>query len=144
MLFALVALVIIISVNDAFAQSTPEIILDQPDYTWTDNVLITIKSSTLSGTGSIFVSVSTKDHSLDNYKLSEESPGVFIGEVTLTGFEYDAYGDGKVATTPKTSGTGSKNGFLQSERDDMLTIVFDYNNSKIIKNAIITWHLGKF
>jgi hypothetical protein len=143
-LFALVALVIIISVNDAFAQSTPEIILNKPDYTWTDKVLITIKSSTLSGTGSIFVSVSTKDHSLDNYKLSEESPGVFIGKVTLTGFEYDAYGDGKVATTPKTSGTGSKNGFLQSERDDMLTIVFDYNNSKITKNAIITWHLGKF
>ena len=141
-IFALLVLSVVF-LPDAFAQST-EIILDKSTYTWTDIVLITIKSTSNSGAGSIFVSVSTKDYSLDDYKLTEGPSGTFTGKVTLTGFEYDAYGDGKVATDPKTSGTGPNNGFLQSKRDDALTVVFDNGDSKIIEYSIITWHLGKF
>jgi hypothetical protein len=142
-IFALVILSVIFLPN-AFAQSTPQITLDQPTYTWTERVFIEIKSSSHAGAGSIFVDISTKDYSLDNYKLTAESSGVFTGQVRLTGFEHDAYGDGSIATQPKTSGTGPKNGFLQTERDDTLTVMFDDGNSKFFKSSNIAWNLGEF
>ena len=46
--------------------------------------------------------------------------------VILTGFLHDADGDGDFDTTPKTSGTGPTNGFLETERDDAITVSFEF------------------
>ena len=80
--------------------------LDQKVYTWTDKVYITVVApdhnmdsglvDEIGNTDSDPVKVSTRGNELDNYKLVESGAdtGIFIGEVTLAGFAFDADGDG--------------------------------------------------
>jgi len=78
--------------------------LDQKVYTWTDKVYITIVApdhnfdsglvDEIGNTASDPIKVSTRGNELTQYKLVESGAdtGIFIGEVTLTGFLHDADG----------------------------------------------------
>ena len=80
--------------------------LDQKVYTWTDKVYITIVApdhnfdsglvDEIGNTANDPIKVSTRGNQLDNYKLVESGAdtGIFIGEVTLKGFAFDADGEG--------------------------------------------------
>ena len=88
--------------------------LDQKVYTWTDKVYITIVApdhnfdsglvDEIGNTTSDPIKVSTRGSDLTTYKLVESGPdtGIFIGEVTLTGFAHDADGVAGNDTTPLT------------------------------------------
>lgn len=128
------------------AATIPKVTLSQNEYSWTNKVYITVNSPDHAGSNQIFVDISTRGHNLNNYKLVETgtNTGIFEGEVTLTGFEFDAYGDGLVATNPMTSGTGPKNGFIENERDDGITVAFEYpEDTAVVGSALIKWNLGE-
>ena len=92
----------------------PMITFDKIAYTWTDKVYITIlapeynldsnKIDEIGNTVQNPIKIFTGNHTLDQYRLTETGldTGVFVGEVTLTGFKHDADGD-KV--------TGDENGY---------------------------------
>jgi hypothetical protein len=82
--------------------------LDQKVYTWTDKVYITVVApdhnmdsglvDEIGNTAGDPLKVSTRGNELAKYKLVESGAdtGIFIGEVTLAGFKFDA--DGNSAT----------------------------------------------
>lgn len=129
---------------------------DKPVYTWTDKVRITIVApswnsnknliDTIGGDNFNPIKISTRNHSLEPYRLTETRPnsGVFTGEVILTGFSHDANGDGKIDTTPRTFGTGPTSGFLETDRDGAITISFEFADGVIVTNsALINWNEGQ-
>lgn len=129
---------------------------DKQVYSWTDKVRITIDAPSWNenrnGIDSIgdkqgyFVKISTHGHQLEPYRLVETSQnsGMFTGEVILTGFSHDADGDGKIDTQPRTTGTGPTSGFLEVDRDDGITISFEFADGVVLtKSAQIHWNEGK-
>lgn len=147
----------------AYAEKIPDyynpyapISTDKQVYSWTDKVYITIIAPSwnenMYGIDSIgdhegyFIKISTKGHKLEPYKLVETAPtsGVFVGEVILTGFSHDANGDGEIDTQPRTSGTGPSNGFLEADRNDGLTISFEFADGVVLtQSAQISWNQGE-
>jgi len=161
-------LVIILSilsflVLSAFAEEIPDyfnpyapIFTDKEVYTWTDKVYITVVAPSWNanryGIDSIgtqdghFVKISTAEHSLEPYKLTETEPssGVFTGEVTLTGFLHDVDDDGNPDTNPRTVGSGPTNGFLEVDRDGGLTISFEFADGVVLTHSVmISWNIGQ-
>ncbi len=146
----------------AYAQQIPDydnpyspIFTDKPVYTWTDKVVITIVAPSWNaekfGIDSIgddeghFIKLSTGKHSLEPYKLTETdfNSGIFVGEVILTGFSHDVDGDGSPDTNPRTIGGGPTNGFLETERDNAITISFEFADGVVlIHSAPIRWNIG--
>ncbi len=131
------------------------IFTDKPVYTWTDKVVITIIAPSWNaekfGIDSIgndeghFIKLSTGKHSLEPYKLTETdfNTGIFVGEVILTGFSHDVDGDGNPDTNPRTIGGGPTNGFLETERDNAITISFEFADGVVlIHSAPISWNIG--
>ncbi len=129
---------------------------DKPVYTWTDKVRITIVApswnsnknliDTIGGDNFNPIKISTRNHSLEPYRLTETNPnsGVFTGEVILTGFSHDANGDGKIDTTPRTFGNGPTSGFLETDRDGAITITFEFAKGVTLTNsALINWNVGE-
>lgn len=129
---------------------------DKQVYSWTDKVEITIVAPSWNenkyGIDSIgdkqgyFIKVSTHGHELEPYRLVETSPssGVFTGEVILTGFSHDANGDGKIDTQPRTTGTGPTSGFLEADRDDGITISFEFADGVVLtQSAQVRWNDGR-
>ena len=129
---------------------------DKPVYTWTDKVRITIVApswnsnknliDTIGGDNFNPIKVSTRNHSLEPYRLTESHPnsGVFTGEVILTGFSHDANGDGKIDTTPRTFGNGPTSGFLETDRDGAITITFEFAKGVALTNsALVNWNVGE-
>ena len=129
---------------------------DKQVYSWTDKVKIIINAPSWNenknGIDSIgdqqgnFIKISTHVHDLEPYKLVETSPnsGIFTGEVTLTGFGHDADGDGKIDTQPRTVGTGPTDGFLEVDRDDGITISFEFADGVVLTHsAQIRWNEGR-
>ena len=129
---------------------------DKQVYSWTDKVQIIIDAPSWNenknGIDSIgdeqgyFIKISTPGHDLEPYKLVETSKnsGVFTGEVTLTGFSHDANGDGKIDTQPRTTGTGPTSGFLEADRDDGITISFEFADGVVLtQSAQIRWNEGQ-
>ena len=106
--------------------------LDKGEYTWTDKINIRVTENGVDSQGAS-VTVSTSDHELRNYKLSKAGNGLFTGQVTLTGFSHDANGDGVSDTVPRTTGSGSNNGFLESDMDDEFTISIRFAGGDEIK-----------
>ena len=114
--FTMLVIVVDISFAEVLPSSTvePMITFDKIVYIWTDNVHITIlapeynldnnKIDEIGNTIQNPINISTGNHTLDQYRLTETGPdtGVFTGKVTLTGFGYDADGDKK---------TGDENGY---------------------------------
>jgi len=129
---------------------------DKQVYSWTDKVGITIIAPSWNedknGIDSIgdqeghLIKISTGEHHLEPYKLTETSKnsGVFTGEIILTGFFHDANGDGKIDTQPRTIGTGPTSGFLEADRDDGITISFEFADGVVLtQSAQIRWNEGK-
>src|SRR5574341_1185684 len=146
----------------AYAEQIPDyynpyapIYTDKQVYSWTDKIYITIDAPSWNenthGVDSIgdeqgyFVKISTASHKLEPYKLVETGPntGKFVGEVTLTGFSHDADGDGQIDTTPRTGGNGPTSGFLEADRDDGLSISFEFADGVVLtQNAKVSWNHG--
>ncbi|MFB5611201.1 MAG: hypothetical protein ACE5RT_05280 [Nitrosopumilaceae archaeon] len=131
------------------------IFTDKPVYTWTDKVIITIIAPSWNsekfGIDSIgddeghFIKLSTGQNSLEPYKLTETdlNSGIFVGEVILTGFSHDVDGDGNPDTNPRTVGSGPTNGFLETERDNAITISFEFADGVVLTHsAPISWNIG--
>lgn len=153
--------VILFFVLSAFAQ-TPDynnpyspIFTDKPVYTWTDKIIITIIAPSwnaekygIDSIGNVeghFIKLSTGKHSLAPYKLTETdfNSGIFVGKVILTGFSHDIDGDGNPDTTPRTSGSGPNNGFLETERGNGITISFEFADGVVLTHsAPISWNVG--
>ena len=136
--------------------SVPIVILDKPEYTWTDKVYITIVSpdhnfdpaeiDSIGETALDFLEISTREFNLDNYKLVETGPdtGIFTGEVILTGFDHDADGDGDYDTNPRTEGSGPTDGFLQSDDDDGITVSFTFSeDDTVVGSSLVKWNIGE-
>ena len=147
---------------------------DKPIYTWTDKIFITIVAPDFNfdtystdeiGNDSFNpVKISTRGHTLDQYKLVETGPstGIFTGEIILTGFCHDADGnpdtgiqsynnssecsigdDTNPRTRPSNNG-GPTNGFLEADNDDGITISFEYTeNETVLGSAPIRWSIGE-
>ncbi|RNJ79151.1 MAG: hypothetical protein D9C04_05730 [Nitrosopumilus sp. B06] len=131
------------------------IMTDKQVYTWTDKVVITIIApswnsdrylvDSIGGTRDHAIVVSTGDNSLEEYQFAETgaNSGIFRAEVTLTGFEHDANGDGDIDTNPMTSGSGPTGGFLEADRDSAVTITFEFADGVILSESVpISWNLG--
>ena len=131
------------------------IYFDKESYSWTDKVEIMIVApswnahkdaiDTIGDDSEHFIKISTREHEIEPYKLTETdlNSGIFVGEVILTGFLHDADGDGDFDTTPKTSGTGPTNGFLETERDDAITVSFEFTENNVVtETALINWNIG--
>ena len=147
----------------ASAEETPDyynpyapIFTDKEVYTWTDKIQITIVAPSwnsnkysIDDIGSEeehFIKISTTSHSLKPYKLTETEPnnGIFSGEVILTGFLHDVDGDGDSDTIPRTTGNGPTNGFLETDRDDAITISFEFADGVVLTHsAMISWNIGE-
>ena len=143
------------SIPDYYNPYAP-ITTDKQVYSWTDKVRIIIDAPSWNenknGIDSIgdqeghHIKISTHGHDLEPYELVETSQnsGVFTGEVTLTGFSHDADGDGKIDTQPRTLGTGPTSGFLEADRDDGITISFEFADGVVLtQSAQIRWNEGK-
>ncbi|MCS5588546.1 MAG: hypothetical protein NZ824_01115, partial [Candidatus Thioglobus sp.] len=129
--------------------------LDQKVYTWTDKIYITIVAPDHNmdsglvdeiGAAGDPVKVSTRGNSLTTYKLVESGAdtGIFIGEVTLTGFAHDADGDGTNDTSPSTSGSGPTGGLLEASDSDGLTVSFEFSeDDTVVGSALIRWSIGE-
>ncbi len=132
--------------------------LDQKVYTWTDKVYITIVApdhnfdsglvDEIGNTSNDPIKVSTRGSSLNTYKLVESGPdtGIFIGEVTLTGFLHDADGVAGNDTVPTTSadGSGPTNGQLKTSDNDGLTVSFEFSEDEtVVGSALIRWNIGE-
>ena len=132
-------------------QSTSEvaIILNKENYTWTDRVkiIVTAPDGNSTAADELLVKVSTDRGSLDQYKLTESgaNTGNFTGEITLTGFKYNADGedDDDAPTRDGTlGGTGPTGGYLQAGKADTITVSFINNGNNITASAPIGWTLG--
>lgn len=131
------------------------IYFDQESYSWTDKVKIMIVApswnahkdaiDTIGDDSEHFIKISTRENEIEPYKLTETdlNSGIFTGEVILTGFLHDADGDGDFDTLPKTSGTGPTNGFLETKRDDAITVSFEFTENHVItETALISWNIA--
>ena len=131
------------------------IFTDKNVYSWTDKVEIMIVApswnahrhaiDSIGDDNGNFIKISTRENDLEPYKLTETdlNSGIFVGEVILTGFLHDTDGDGDFDTNPKTTGTGPTNGFIQTKRDDAITISFEFaENVVVTESALINWNLG--
>ena len=132
------------------------IYFDKPSYSWTDKVGITIIApswnsnrhsiDTIGGDEGHSIRIATRGHSIEPYKLTETGPnsGIFTGEVILTGFLHDVDGDGDFDVFPKTAGTGPTNGFLETRRDDAVSISFEFTENRVAtETALINWNIGR-
>lgn len=132
------------------------IYFDKDVYSWTDKVRVTIAAPAWNaneyGIDSIGddsdhpIKISTSSASLNRYELTETShnSGVFTGEIILSGFAHDVDGDGDDDTTPRTSGSGPTGGFLESDRDDGLTVSFEFADGVVLtESAHIQWNIGE-
>jgi hypothetical protein len=129
---------------------------DKQVYSWTDKIHITIVApswnenkyaiDSIGDERGHSVKISTPGHFLEPYKLTETSQnsGIFAGEVTLTGFSHDTNGDGVPDTNPQTTGSGPTNGLLAANRDDGITISFEFADGVVLtKSAKIRWNLAE-
>ncbi|HEY5736363.1 MAG TPA: hypothetical protein VIS47_07380 [Nitrosopumilus sp.] len=146
----------------AFGQSAPDydnpyspIFTDKAIYSWTDKVKMTIIApswnsdrhliDTIGDTDDHPIKITTSEHSLEPYRFVETdvNSGVFTAEVILSGFEHDADGDGTIDTTPRTTGNGPTNGFLQVDRDSAITISFEFADGVVLVESVpVRWNLG--
>ena len=140
--------------------------LDQKVYTWTDKVYITIVApdhnmdsglvDSIGETTSDPIKVSSRGNDLANYKLVESGAdtGIFIGEVTLAGFQHDADGDGTnditgtasalTSTQSTTAQKGPTEGKLAVTDNDGITVSFEFSEDEtVVGSALVRWNIGE-
>jgi len=145
-----------------YAESVPDyekpfapIFTDKPVYSWTDKIIISVNApswnsnsnqvNSIGESNSHPIKISSGENFLKPYRLTEtsSSSGIFSGEIILTGFLHDVDGDGNFDTTPKTSGNGPTNGFLEVENNDSITISFEFADGVVLTESVpITWNMG--
>ena len=145
-----------------YAESVPDyekpfapIFTDKPVYSWTDKIIISINApswnsnsnqvNSIGESNSHPIKISSGENFLKPYRLTEtsSSSGIFSGEIILTGFLHDVDGDGNFDTTPKTSGNGPTNGFLEVENNDSITISFEFADGVVLTESVpVTWNMG--
>ena len=131
------------------------IYFDKESYSWTDKVKIMIVApswnsdkdaiNSIGDDNENFIKISTRQHELKPYKLTETdvNSGIFFGEVILTGFLHDVDGDGSFDTVPKTIGTGPTDGFLETSRNDAITVSFAFTKNNVLtETALIKWNIA--
>ena len=148
--------------SPAFAESIPDydnpfvsIFTDKPVYSWTDKIIISIiapswnsnpnQIDSIGESESHPIKISSGENFLKPYRLTETSSnsGIFSGEIILTGFLHDVDGDGTFDTNPKTIGNGPTNGFLESNRDDSISISFEFADGVVLVESIpVNWNHG--
>jgi len=148
--------------SPAFAESIPDydnpfvsIFTDKPVYSWTDKIIISIiapswnsnpnQIDSIGESESHPIKISSGENFLKPYRLTETSSnsGIFSGEIILTGFLHDVDGDGIFDTNPKTIGNGPTNGFLESNRDDSVSISFEFADGVVLVESIpVNWNHG--
>ena len=130
--------------------------LDQNIYTWTDKVFITVVATDYNfdsnvideigdeGDGEITVRIRSND--IEEYNLAETGPdtGVFTGELTLVGTEYEA-GDNINVSERTTGGDGPTDGIIEADNGDGLSVSFEYSDSEspLVASALIRWNVGE-
>jgi hypothetical protein len=136
----------------------PLISLDKSNYTWTDQVNITITSPTLNlnpskietiGNNALGkITISTNGHSISHYKLVETGPntGIFKGYVILTGDPNIAThggvdGNGLEPTGAGPSGIGPTGGMIPAQNIDGISVSFQ-NQQTTVATAPIRWNIG--
>ncbi|TRZ79777.1 MAG: hypothetical protein D4R90_03220 [Nitrosopumilales archaeon] len=148
-----------LSVSD----SSSPIHFNKKVFSWTDRVYITIRAPDFNSDPNIIdeigvttddkITISTSGHSIP-YHLVETgfNTGIFSGYVTLTGDPtvkgstgVDGQGTNPTGIESTCNPTcGPTSGFLPSERDDGITVSFEYNrNQVVIGSAPIHWNVGK-
>ena len=145
-----------------YAESIPDyddpfapIFTDKSIYSWTDKIIISViapswnsnpnQIDSIGESESHPIKISSGENFLKPYMLTETSSnsGIFSGEIILTGFLHDVDGDGIFDTNPKTIGDGPTNGFLESDRDDSISISFEFADGVILSESIpISWNHG--
>ena len=136
--------------------------LDKKVFTWTDRVYITIDAPDFNSDPNVIdeigtttddkVTVSTSGNSIP-YRLVETGPntGIFGGYVTLTGdpsVKGTSGVDGKGTNPSGILSTcnptcGPTNGLLPSDRNDGISVSFEYNRNKVVTGSgLIQWNLG--
>jgi len=145
-----------------YAESIPDyddpfapIFTDKSVYSWTDKIIISViapswnsnpnQIDSIGESESHPIKISSGENFLKPYMLTETSSnsGIFSGEIILTGFLHDVDGDGIFDTNPKTIGDGPTNGFLESDRDDSISISFEFADGVILSESIpISWNHG--
>jgi hypothetical protein len=148
--------------SPVFAESIPDydnpfvsIFTDKPVYSWTDKIIISIiapswnsnpnQIDSIGESESHPIKISSGENFLKPYRLTETSSnsGIFSGEIILTGFLHDVDGDGIFDTNPKTIGNGPTNGFLESNRDDSVSISFEFADDIVLVESIpVNWNHG--
>ncbi|MDA7991166.1 MAG: hypothetical protein MPK30_08745 [Gammaproteobacteria bacterium] len=135
----------------AFAAFGATIELDQRVYTWTDRVFITIvdRGGNLDGNRIDYIGdevgelqIYTTDDTIYGYALEEtgRDTGIFVGEVTLTGFDYLPVR----ATVRGPSGIGPTDGLLPASDNDEITVVYtDADGGYTIVSSLIRWNVGE-
>ncbi|PHY03760.1 MAG: hypothetical protein CK526_06480, partial [Thaumarchaeota archaeon] len=139
--------------------------LDQKVYSWTDKVFITVvapdhnfDSLLIDDIGNSVtdpLKISTRGNQLTNYKLIESGAdtGIFIGEVTLKGFAFDADGDTSTGTSGNeitgtasslTTGSGPTGGNIAATNNDGLTVSFEFSEDEtVVGSALIRWNIAE-
>ena len=160
MYLILVGLFLIFS--PAYAESIPDydkpyapIFTDKSVYSWTDKIIISVMApswnsnpnqiNSIGHLESHSIKISSGEYSLKPYRLTEtnSNSGIFSGEIILTGFLHDVDGDGIFDTNPRTTGNGPTNGFLQSDRDDSISISFEFADGVTLVESIpVSWNHG--
>ena len=155
-------LIFLMFLSPVFAEQIPDynnpyspIFTDKPVYSWTDKVRMTILAPSWNtdrylidsiGDEDHPIKISTRGHSLDPYRFTETgvNSGIFTAEIILTGFSHDVDGDGRIDTTPRTTGNGPTSGFLETDSDSAITISFEFADRVVLtKSAPIQWNIGK-
>ena len=146
----------------AFGEPIPDyynpyspIFTDKQTYSWTEKITITIIAPSWNSNANLIdsigntedhpIKISTREHSLKPYRFAETAAnsGIFTGEVILTGFLHDADGDGSFDTTPRTTGNGPTDGFLEVGRDSAITISFEFADGVVLtESALVSWNIG--
>ena len=141
--------------------------LDQKVYSWTDKVYITVVApdhnmdsllvDAIGEASTDPLKVSTRGNQLTTYKLIESGAdtGIFIGEVTLKGFAFNADGDvstGETSTgneitgtaSSLTTGSGPTSGNIAATNNDGLTISFEFSEDEtVVGSALIRWNIAE-
>lgn len=146
----------------AYAEPIPDynnpyspIFFDKPIYSWTEKMKMSIISpswntdrnlvDSIGGDDDHPIKITTSKYSLKPYKFTETgaNTGIFTGEVTLTGFVHDADGDGRIDTSPRTTGTGPNSGFLEVDRDSSITLSFEFADGVVLTESVpVNWNVG--
>ena len=172
LLIPVISILVLLIVPMFYFQAAASSEFDRSAYTWTDKIIIRIVAPDFNfdshsideiGNDSFNpVKISTRGHTLDQYKLVETGPntGIFVGEVILTGFCHNADGNPNTGTQSGNSecnrgddtnprngplqNGGPTNGFLMADNNDGITISFEYTEDHtVLSSAPIRWNMGE-